>query len=61
MVWLMDNLGSIVVGLVLAVILFFAFRSVIRQRKNGGCNCGMSGCDCGCCGGRTPKNIGKSN
>ena len=41
-------MANVIVILVLAVILFFAVRSVIK--KKGGCGCGCSECSCGCGG-----------
>ena len=41
-------MANVIVLLVLAVILFFAVRSVIK--KKGGCGCGCSECSCGCGG-----------
>lgn len=41
-------IANAVVILVLAAILFFAIRSVIK--KKGGCGCGCSECSCGCGG-----------
>jgi len=41
--WIAANIATIIIGAVLAVIVFFAIRSVIKSRKSGGC----SGCaDC---------------
>ena len=39
-------MATIIVLVILAVVLFFVGRSVIRDRKNGGC----SGCPGGCPG-----------
>lgn len=42
---------TLIVGLLVAVLLFFAARSVVRQSKSGGCSgCsgGCGGCSCGC-------------
>ena len=41
-------MANFIVLAVLAVILFFAVRSVIK--KKGGCGCGCSECSCGCGG-----------
>ncbi|MEE1040547.1 MAG: FeoB-associated Cys-rich membrane protein, partial [Lachnospiraceae bacterium] len=38
--WLNANLGNIVVILILLVIVFFSFRSVIRNRRQGKSSCG---------------------
>ena len=37
-------LGNIVVGLILAVAVGLAIRSIYKKRKSGGCSCGCSGC-----------------
>ena len=41
-------MATIIVLVILAVVLFFVGRSVIRDRKNGGC----SGCPGAGCGGK---------
>ena len=46
MTWFTQNLGTIVVLLIVAVISGFATFSIIRNKKKGGCSCGC-GCD-GC-------------
>ena len=33
---------------VLAIVVFFAIRKVIRLKKSGGCSCGTSGCNGNC-------------
>lgn len=54
--WIVENLASIILLLVVAAILFFLVRSKIRQRKKGACGCGCERCS-GCCsmnkGGKT--------
>lgn len=45
--WIGDNFASIVLGLLVAAIVFFLIRSRIRERKHGSCGCGCSGCS-GC-------------
>ena len=47
LVWLSENLASIVLLLVMALIVFFIVRSKIKQKKQGTCSCGCSGCS-GC-------------
>ena len=47
MIWLAENIASIVLLLVLGVILFFVVRGKMRERKQGGCGCGCEHC-CGC-------------
>lgn len=37
-------MATIIVLVILAVVLFFVGRSVIRDRKNGGCPGGCPGC-----------------
>ncbi len=44
--FLTANIGTIVVAAVLAVIMFFAVRSVIKGKKKGRCSCGGN---CGSC------------
>lgn len=48
--FLMANLGNIVVGSIIVVILYLAIRQMIRQRKSGGCSgCAASGsANCHC-------------
>ena len=42
--WIMENLASIVLLLVVAAIVFFLIRSKIKERKQGSCGCGCEGC-----------------
>ena len=42
-------MGTVIVCIILAVILFFAALSLIKSKKSGGCGCGCSGCS-GCTG-----------
>lgn len=43
--WLSENMGTIFVGLILAVILILIIKKIIKDRKNGSsCSCGCSGC-----------------
>lgn len=47
MAWILSNLGTIVVGLIVLVIVYFAFQSVRKDFNSGGCSgCGGS---CSCC------------
>ncbi len=46
--FIIDNIGSIIVSLVLVLIVFIAVRSMIKDKKSGKCSCGGS---CGSCGG----------
>lgn len=39
-------MSTVIVGLLVALLVFFAVRSVVRQSKSGGC----SGCGGGCAG-----------
>ena len=49
-------MGTAVVCIILAVIVFFAVRSIIKKRKSGGCSCGCSDCSsCPACGTGKPK------
>ena len=45
--WIMENLASIILLLVVAAIVFFLIRSKIKERKQGACGCGCEGCS-GC-------------
>lgn len=47
MEWILDNWGTIVVGLVLLTVIYFAVRSVRRDVHTGGCS-GCSGCSGSC-------------
>lgn len=40
--------GSVIVGVILAAIIFFIIRKMIKDRKKGKRSCG---CDCSSCGG----------
>lgn len=42
------NMPTLVICIVLAVLFFLAIRSIIRQKKSGGCGCGCEGCKKGC-------------
>ena len=53
------SVADIIVLLVLAVVLFFAIRAVIK--KKGGCSCGCGGsCSCGC-GGKKQESSDSKN
>ena len=48
--WLAQNLGTIIISLVLAAIVIMIIASMIKSRKKGtpsSCSCGCSGCS-GC-------------
>jgi len=42
--WILNNRGTLLVGALVLLALFFAARSVVKKRKQGGC-VGCSGCD----------------
>lgn len=44
--WLIANLGSIIIALVLAVIIALIIIKMLKDKKNGktSCGCGCSGC-----------------
>lgn len=44
--WLISNLGTIVVSIILILIVFLIIRSMIRDKKSGksSCGCGCEGC-----------------
>ena len=44
MIWLAENIASIVLLLVLGGIVFFVIRGKVRERKQGGCGCGCENC-----------------
>ena len=46
MVWFVDNAGTILALLVLALIVFLALRGKLREGRS--CGCGCSQCGCGC-------------
>lgn len=41
-------MANIIIGLIVLIIFAFAIRSVIKNKKSGGCNCGCGGSDSGC-------------
>lgn len=41
------TVGDYIILAVIAAAVFFAVRSLVRQKKRGGCGCGCSGCS-GC-------------
>lgn len=47
MEWILSNLGTIVVGLVLLAVIWLALHSVRKDMQSGGCS-GCSG-SCSCC------------
>ena len=50
--------ANVVVFLIVAVIVFFAIRSIIK--KKGGCSCGCSNCSCGCGGAKKSEESSSS-
>ena len=46
MAWLTDNLGTIIVAAILAIIVALILRKMIRDRRAGrrSCSCGCEGC-----------------
>ncbi len=48
MTWLVSNLGTIVVLLLVAAVVFFAVRAMVRQKKRG-CSCGCESCSAASC------------
>lgn len=46
--WLAANIGTIAAGGVLLILVSFAIRKMMQDRKNGKSSCGG---DCGSCGG----------
>lgn len=47
--WITANIGTIVVGAALAVVLFFVIRSMVKKtKKNGFCSCGCDNCSGNC-------------
>ena len=56
--WFSENIGTIVICLIIAVFVFVAIVSIIRNRKKGkSCSCGCEGCAySGSCAGPKDKN-----
>ncbi|MCM1055935.1 MAG: FeoB-associated Cys-rich membrane protein [Bacteroides sp.] len=46
MPWLSENLSTIIICMILAVIVGLIIISMVRNKKKGKCSCGN---DCGCC------------
>lgn len=42
--FLRQNIGTIIVGLVLLAVVVIAVRRTYLTRKSGGCGCGCDGC-----------------
>ena len=49
------NFVELLIVAVLALVVFFALRRMIRMRKNGGCGCGCADCDKACTAARRKK------
>ncbi len=46
LIWLSANTGNIIVILILALVIFFAVRTIVRDKQQGKSSCG---CQCGDC------------
>ncbi|MDF2838732.1 MAG: FeoB-associated Cys-rich rane protein [Evtepia sp.] len=46
---LLENIGTIVIGLFVLLLAAFAARSVYRNKKKGGCLGGCAGCKSASC------------
>ncbi len=44
--WFLDNLATIVVGVILLIAVVLALRSMLKTYKSGECGGGCSGCTC---------------
>ncbi|MCD8147967.1 MAG: FeoB-associated Cys-rich membrane protein [Clostridiales bacterium] len=44
--WLISNLATVVIGLLLLVAVIFAVRALIKGHKHSGCSGGCAGCSC---------------
>lgn len=53
--WIIDSISTILVVCVLLFIVVLAIRSIIKDKKNGGCSCGCEGCS-GCISKSEKKN-----
>ena len=50
MAWLADNLGTIVISLILTAVVAAIIISMVRDKKKGKSSCGCDCAHCGCCG-----------
>lgn len=41
-------MGTFIVGIIVLVVILFAIRATIKNRKEGGCGCGCDSCGCHC-------------
>ena len=48
--WLAENLGTIVIALILFAVVTAVIVSMVRNRKKGKSSCGCDCAHCGCCG-----------
>lgn len=46
--FILNNLSTIIVGLIVAVIIAVSLYFTIKGRKNGGCGCGCDNCPSKC-------------
>ncbi|MBR6897645.1 MAG: FeoB-associated Cys-rich membrane protein [Lachnospiraceae bacterium] len=46
--WIEENIGTIIVSIIIATVLALAIRSLIRQKRNGRSCCGSCGSCPGC-------------
>ncbi len=53
--WLMQNLGTLICGLAVLLLVGLALRSVIREKQSGKCSCGGNCGACGACSGIPPR------
>ncbi len=52
--WIMANLATILISILLIVAVFLILRKMIRDKKQGKSSCG---CDCGSCGCQCNKKL----
>ena len=48
-IWMTENLGTIVVSIILVVIVAFAIRRIVKDRKDGVSSCGGNCAHCKMC------------
>ncbi len=48
MIWLKENLFTLLFGLLLILIFYLLSRSMFKQKGKGGCGCSCSGCSGSC-------------
>ncbi len=51
LIWLNDNLGTIIISLILAALIGFIIYRMIRDRRQGISSCGGNCAHCGMCAG----------